>query len=52
MLLPLKGSLGEGKFALVDAEDFEYLCQFNWQIEPTRGYVRRSIYSKEAYNST
>ncbi len=42
--IPLKGKYGEGKFALVDDSDYEYLNQFNWHIhkKPKTSYVRRN----------
>lgn len=36
--IPLKGKHGDGKFALVDDEDFERLSQFSWCVS-TLGYA-------------
>ena len=38
--MPLHGKYGEGRFTLVDDEDFEYLNQFNWHLTPN-GYAKR-----------
>jgi len=40
--IALNGKYGEGKFALVDDEDFPYLSQFNWTVD-SNGYVKRSL---------
>lgn len=35
------GKRGEGKFALVSKEDFEFLCQWTWNATP-KGYAIRT----------
>lgn len=40
-LIPLHGKLGEGKFAVVDDEDFDLLNQWSWQVNNS-GYIRRT----------
>lgn len=41
-----KINLTQGKFALVDNEDFEYLNQFKWKFDATTGYSCRTLYPK------
>jgi hypothetical protein len=43
--IPLRGKYGEGKFALVDDDDYEYLSQYKWRGD-AKGYARYSVYSK------
>lgn len=38
--LALSGQYGQGRFALVDARDYVFLCVFTWLVD-TRGYVVR-----------
>jgi hypothetical protein len=40
--IALRGKDGEGKFALVDDEDYEYLNQFKWSLNR---YINRGIWS-------
>ena len=40
-LLDVSTSLRPNKFAMVDADDYEWLAQFNWRIDK-QGYVRCS----------
>lgn len=40
-LIPLSGKRGEGKFAIVDAEDYEELSRYKWGIQG-KGYVGSS----------
>jgi len=47
-LITLHGKYGEGKFAIVDDEDYEYLNSYRWNYSK-RGYVITSI-SNIKYN--
>lgn len=40
--LPLTGKYGQGKVAIVDDADYDYLSQFRWNLSD-RGYVRRCV---------
>ncbi len=44
--IPLRGRLGQGKFALVDDEDFWYLSQFRWYARQSKNnwYAERQEY--------
>lgn len=46
--IPLSGKYGDGKFALVDNEDFEYLNQWKWHLSQW-GYAVRSRHNKGIY---
>lgn len=41
-LIELRGKLGQGNFAQIDDEDYEYLNQFKWQISST---IRSNMYA-------
>jgi hypothetical protein len=43
--LPLRGKNGEGKFALVDDEDYDYLNQYPWYID-AHGYAFSRFWNK------
>ena len=44
--IALSGKKGNGKFALVDNSDYEYLNQFKWHIS-SPGYPTRGIWSSQ-----
>lgn len=48
-LIPLHGKHGEGKFAIVDDEDFGYLSQFQWILRPCgkTSYAYRRFQGKQ-----
>lgn len=41
-LIPLSGSLGRGKHTLVDADDYEWLSHWSWNLS-RRGYASATI---------
>jgi len=47
-LIPLCGKYGEGKFALVDIEDFDECSKFIWYVSDN-GYVRRMVGKNPIY---
>lgn len=47
-LIPLHGKHGEGKFAIVDDDVFEYLSQFGWSVTKN-GYPRRNAKTEQGW---
>lgn len=47
--LRLIGKYGNGKYTLVDDEDYGFLNKFRWSYEPRNSYARCSIGTKTIY---
>lgn len=49
--ISLIGKYGQGKFVLIDEENFEWLNKFRWYGKPDGGYPRSTAYHRGVHTS-